>query len=125
MISFNNILLVLAGSGIGGVVRFIITQLVQQKTIGKFPYGTLLVNVLGCILIGMVVSMVAKQGEGAGNSRLLLATGFCGGFTTFSAFALENIELIKMGNYTTAFTYMFLSVVAGLMGTLAGLMILK
>lgn len=125
MISAKHIMLVLLGSGTGGVLRYVIGQLLQQKIAGKLPYGTFMVNILGSILIGILVASIAKQTEASTTIKLLLVTGFCGGFTTFSAFAFENVELIRAGNYATAIAYVLLSVALSIAGTFAGIMMIK
>lgn len=124
MISAKHIMLVLLGSGTGGVLRYVI-GLQLQKIAGKLPYGTFLVNILGSILIGIFVAFIAKQTEASATIKLLLVTGFCGGFTTFSAFAFENVELIRAGNYSTAIAYVLLSVALSIAGTFAGIMMIK
>lgn len=125
MINFKHILVVLVGSGTGGVLRYLVTLSLQDKITGKYPYSTFLVNVLGSVIIGMVIAAIGKQSEESASLKLLLATGFCGGFTTFSAFALENVELIRTGNYSTALTYILCSILAGILGTFAGIMMLR
>jgi CrcB protein len=125
MINARNILLVLVGSAVGGLMRFITSYLIQQKIGARFPTGTFAVNLIGCFLIGMIFSLAAKNAQGSDDLKLLLATGFCGGFTTFSAFAIENMELFKSGNNLTALTYILLSVTLGIIATFAGTLMFK
>jgi CrcB protein len=125
MINARNILLVLVGSAVGGLMRFITSYLIQQKIGARFPTGTFAVNLIGCFLIGMIFSLAAKNAQGSDDLKLLLATGFCGGFTTFSAFAIENMELFKSGNNLTALTYILLSVTLGIFATFAGTLMFK
>jgi CrcB protein len=87
----------------------------------SFPWPTFLVNVLGCFAIGWIYTWAAKQPQFKPEILLLLTTGFCGGFTTFSAFAQENILLMRAGDHSTALIYMVFSVLAGLMATWAGM----
>ena len=125
MISIKNILLVVLGSGIGGASRFVAAEIIKQKISLKFPLGTHLINTTGCLIIGMVLGFYSKQTTESSAVKLLLTTGFCGGFTTFSAFAAENMHLIKSGNQLTAFLYITLSVVLGILATFVGSIIIK
>lgn len=125
MINLKNIFLVLTGSALGGVIRFILSVYLQQKVSSKFPIGTFSVNLIGCFIIGAIFAVIAKSSSGSNDIRLLLSTGFCGGFTTFSAFAIENLDMIKNGNYTTALIYIVLSIVLGITATLIGTLMFK
>ena len=106
-------------------MRFITSYLIQQKIGARFPTGTFAVNLIGCFFIGVIFSLAAKNAQGSDDMKLLLATGFCGGFTTFSAFAIENMELFKSGNNLTALTYILLSVTLGIIATFAGTLMFK
>ncbi len=125
MMDIKNILLVFAGSAVGGTARYAVGLFVQSKNNVNFPLGTAVINVLGCFLIGMVYAIAARNAQSSSEIKLLLATGFCGGFTTFSAFALENLELFKSGQYLTALTYIILSVVLGILAVFLGAYLLK
>lgn len=125
MIDLKHILLVLAGSAVGGAARYAISVYVQTKNNLNFPTGTVIVNVLGCLAIGIVYAITARNAQSSPAIKLLLATGFCGGFTTFSAFAFENLELLKTGQYLTALTYIILSVVLGIMAVFLGAYLFK
>lgn len=125
MISIKNIIFVLLGSALGGASRFIATEIVKQKTSFKFPLGTFLVNLIGCFIMGIVLGYISRSTEDTNNIKLLLITGFCGGFTTFSAFAAENLNLLKTGNQTTAIAYIALSIVLGIFATFLGNFIFK
>jgi CrcB protein len=114
------ILFIGIGSFIGGVGRYLLSQLIQTKALTAFPYGTLAVNILGCFLIGMVYGLVEKSGL-SGEWKLFLATGVLGGFTTFSAFSYESISLMRDGHTGFAFLYIAASVVLGLLATFIGL----
>jgi len=120
MINLKTILLVIVGSAIGGGARFIISEFIKQKFPMKFPIGTFLVNMLGCFIIGVVYAYASKNADNSPQIKLLLATGFCGGFTTFSAFSSENMELLKSGNQLTAMLYILTSVTLGILATVAG-----
>jgi fluoride exporter len=90
----------------------------------QFPYGTLAVNILGCLAIGVIFSL-AEKGQPGLQWRSFLVTGICGGYTTFSAFSVETIELIRSGQPGAAVLYIALSVFLGLLATLAGITIVK
>lgn len=86
------ILFVLAGGAVGAVLRYLITENIPKS---YFPWGTFFINILGCFLIGILYALLEHGVVLTPAVRLFLMTGFCGGFTTFSAFALENINLIQ------------------------------
>lgn len=112
-------LLVGLGSFIGGSGRYLISKMLQQNIVNSFPYGTLTVNVVGCFLIGVVYGWSSKNPLDA-TWQLFLTTGILGGFTTFSAFSMEAINLMKSGNLYGAILYIFLSVLVGLTATAIG-----
>lgn len=120
MINIKTIFLVILGSAVGGATRFITSELIKRKIPMKFPIGTFLVNILGCFLIGVVYAYTSKNADNSPQLKLLLATGFCGGFTTFSAFSAENMDLLKSGNHITAVVYILTSVTLGILATVAG-----
>jgi CrcB protein len=112
------------GSFIGGVLRFLLSQFVQSKFLSAFPYGTLTVNITGCLLIGLVFGLV-DRGNITQEWRMFLATGLLGGFTTFSAFSNETIAMLRDGQFIYAATYVAASVVMGLAATFIGITIIK
>ncbi len=107
------ILLVAAGSALGGVSRFLIGRGIHEAFPMSFPLGTLIINVVGSFLIGIFYSWAVKGGI-TEEMRLLLTAGFCGGFTTFSAFAWENLELLRNGHTAQAIIYSMASVLLGI-----------
>jgi fluoride exporter len=117
----RDILYVAGGSAVGGVFRFLMGRTIKTYFQTSFPWPTFLVNVLGCFAIGWIYAWAAKQPQFKPEILLLLTTGFCGGFTTFSAFAQENILLMRAGDHFTALLYIMFSVMAGLMATWAGM----
>lgn len=125
MINFYNSMLVIVGSAIGGGCRYWISTLIQKQAIGSFPFGTFTVNMAGCFAIGWVAAMAAKNSTDQTSLMLLLATGFCGGFTTFSAFALENVQLIKNGWNLQSAAYIASSVVFGIVLVKMGITLVK
>ena len=125
MINLYNSMLVVVGSAIGGGCRFWISTLIQKQSNGSFPVGTFTVNMIGCFAIGWVAAMSAKNSTDQTSLMLLMATGFCGGFTTFSAFAMENVQLIKSGWNLQSAAYVVLSVVMGIVLVKLGLTLFK
>jgi CrcB protein len=115
----KTVLLVGLGSFIGGISRYLISKLISEQLPSVFPWGTFTVNVVGCFLIGLVFGWGSKNAIEL-NGQLFLATGILGGFTTFSAFSMETLNLMNAGHTTTAITYVALSIVIGFVGTLAG-----
>ena len=117
-------LLVFLGGGLGSALRF----LVAKSFNGYFQHfylGTFLVNVIGCLLIGIILGLSAKNSFLTENHTLLLATGFCGCFTTFSTFALESNILLKESSLLQTSLYMGLSVAIGILAISLGLWICK
>ena len=118
----KNFLLVGMGGGIGSMLRYGISVLTGTRL---FPYATLTVNIIGSFIIGVVFAFSIKE-EGLTDSwKLFLATGICGGFTTFSAFSLENMGLIQSGKYGMAVTYILISIVLGILATFWGYQLIK
>jgi CrcB protein len=118
------LLLIGTGSFIGGVLRYSISQFVQTKFLSAFPFGTLGVNILGCFAIGIVFALSEKTNMSP-ELRLFLATGICGGFTTFSAFSNETYSLMRDGQLFYASAYITSSVLFGLLATFIGYSLLK
>jgi CrcB protein len=116
----NQILLVGLGGAAGSILRYLLQQGINQQ---QFPYGTLIVNVAGCFLIGMLWALSIRGMNG--QWRTLMVAGFCGGFTTFSAFTLEGIMMLKTDRVITFIIYTSLSVVIGMIATYAGFKLLK
>lgn len=108
----REILLVAAGSGVGGALRYLTATLLKSAGCA-FPLGTFAANLCGCLLIGLF-SALALKGIIGSEAKLLLTTGLCGGFTTFSTFTSENLALLRTGDYVTFALYTTLSIVLGL-----------
>ena len=104
--------------GLGGAAGSVLRYSVQRLLNASFPAGTLVVNIGGCFLIGLLWALGNKGLDE--QKRLLLMTGFCGGFTTFSAFTLEGFQMITTGRWAVFFLYTISSVAGGLLATFLG-----
>jgi len=110
---------VFVGSGFGGCMRYLLSNWIGRTA--QFPISTLIINVLACLIAGFLASRLGVYVLGNMDMRLLLITGFCGGFSTFSAFGIETFELIHKGFWYSAFAYLMLSMIAGVLGVLIGM----
>ncbi|MDE3251268.1 MAG: fluoride efflux transporter CrcB [Bacteroidota bacterium] len=117
----KNILLVGMGGMAGSMLRYLVAHFIKHDSL---PYATFAVNIVGSLLIGLVMGLAAREPDFA-NWRLLLATGFCGGFTTFSAFTWENLQLIYHARYGAFLLYTVGSLVLGLAAVTLGYRITK
>lgn len=122
----QHLLIVALGGGLGAAGRHLV-NLAALRTFGPgFPAGTLTVNVVGSLAMGLLVGWLASRPDGVGPGlRLFLATGFLGGFTTFSAFSLDVVALWERGEATTALFYAAVSVVVSIAALFAGLMVMR
>ena len=111
------------GSMVGGICRFGFTLAFRNITVFNFAYGTLMSNILGCLLIGLIAGLSVRPETMSLEMRLLLATGFCGGFTTMSSFVLELGQLIQQKEYLYASGYFSLTLLGAGLAFLAGLLL--
>jgi fluoride exporter len=121
----NNILLVALGGGVGSILRYLCQKWINESYHHNFPLATFLVNVFGCLLIGILYALGEKGNILSPQTRLLLVTGFCGGFTTFSTFAFENMNLLRIGDNFYFLLYAIGSVVAGIVAVYLGSLLIK
>ncbi len=122
---YRSLLLVAIGSCIGGVSRFLCQQFVQKHFPSSIPLGTLSVNIIGCFIIGVIYGLANKNDILSPELRMFIATGFCGGYTTFSSFAYENISLIQEGEFYYTGLYILLSLIIGFAAVYAGILVTK
>ena len=120
----SRILLAVAlGSGVGGVARVVLGNAVQARAAGAFPLGTFVVNVTGSLALGFLMRYTMASPTMSTEMRVMLTTGFCGGYTTFSTFSYETLTLIEAGDYRRASLYAAASVVLAIIATLVGVWI--
>jgi CrcB protein len=117
----NNVLIFI-GAGIGGVLRYWVANIIYYFFGRQFPYGTLVVNVSGCFLMGLLYILTLERFDGIGSQlRALLLIGLLGGYTTFSSFSVETINLFENGNYVSALTNIVFSTVASIAAAWLGM----
>ena len=121
----KNILLVGFGGGIGSITRWLCQKWFGENYPHPFPWGTFVVNLIGCFLIGLIYEASEKSLAISPQMRMLLVTGFCGGFTTFSTFSYENMLFLRSGDLTYFLLYTLGSVILGLIGVFGGVAIMK
>jgi CrcB protein len=107
----KTIILVGLGGAIGSILRYLSGWFASKYFQGSFPISTLIINILGSLLIGVFIGILAKFYPENHPLKFLLIIGFCGGFTTFSSFAVENYNLLQNGNQFTAYIYIIASVI--------------
>ena len=120
----KELLMVCIGSFFGGGARYLVGKVIQSWVAVGFPFGTMVVNVVGCFLIGLL-SGLSLGGQISPNTKLVLVTGFCGGFTTFSTFMNENFLLSRDGALLSAIIYTLISLALGLLAVMVGYQITK
>lgn len=121
----NRYLLVMLGAALGGLARYVIGTTVMQRFGGRFPLGTLVVNVTGCFLIGVLLPLLTERGEPRPNLRLLLVVGVLGGYTTFSSFAWESFQAVDEGERWMGFANVALSVILGYLAVWFGALLAR
>lgn len=110
----KQVLLVACGGALGAVARWAVGGWVLHRTAGDFPYGTLAVNLIGCLLAGILAGTIIRTASVPMDLQLFLMTGVLGGFTTFSAFGVDTVDLLRKHENVEALGYVLLSVVGGI-----------
>ncbi|MEO5776768.1 MAG: fluoride efflux transporter CrcB [Flavobacterium sp.] len=121
----KTILYIAIGGALGSVLRYLTTVLVSKFWSNQFPLATFIANIIGCFLIGLFIGILAKNNLSDSQLKWFLVTGFCGGYTTFSAFGMENFNLFQNNNSILAFGYIALSILLGLFAVWFGLFMSK
>lgn len=114
-----------AGGFLGSISRFLVGRYFQDLFLSAFPYGTFMVNILGCLFLGILYGIFDRTGFISPEWKMFLVVGFCGGFTTFSTFSMDNLSLLRDGDYFYFFLYAGLTVLLGLAATFSGIVIVK
>jgi fluoride exporter len=121
----KTLLLVGTGGFLGSISRFLASRFIQENLPVAFPFGTFLVNISGCFMIGLIYGFSERSSLLTTGWKMFLAVGFCGGFTTFSTFANENLALLRDGDFFHFLLYTGLSVFLGITATFLGVLITR
>ena len=119
------ILLIGLGGGIGSILRYLTAAGINKYFSGAFPLAIFIVNIIGCLIVGFCLGIFEKNQVVNPDLKLLFVTGFCGGYTTFSTFAYENVNLVQNNNSLMAFVYIAASIVIGMFAVWLGLTLAK
>lgn len=114
-----------AGGAIGSISRYLVTVFFSRHIPSVFPYGTFVVNLSGCLFIGILYALAERFSWLSPEWRLFLTTGLCGGYTTFSTFMYENMRLLQQGHYLSFAAYSLASFALGLLGVILGAAMVK
>ncbi|MDZ7900661.1 MAG: fluoride efflux transporter CrcB [Arcicella sp.] len=121
----SQLILVFVGGGLGSITRFVLSKYIQAQFLRNFPFGTLGVNVLASLILGFFIGMMEAKFLTNSNYKSLIAVGFCGGFSTFSTFSNDTLQLIQNNRLLEAFLNILLNVVLCILATFGGLTLVK
>lgn len=116
----KSIILVGLGGALGSILRYVVGVEIKQLVATSFPIATFIINIIGCLIIGLLYGISEKNNLGNSDLNYLLIIGFCGGFTTFSTFANENFNLIQQQNFITPLFYISSSIIIGILAVRLG-----
>jgi len=117
----KEVIYIFIGSGLGGLTRFGLGKWINSLHSTNFPFGTFIVNVLACFVLGFVIGLADSRQIISPQTKMFWVVGFCGGFSTFSTFSNETLTLLQTSNHATNFLYIVLSVIVCLTVTFLGL----
>lgn len=117
----RDVLVVAGGSAVGGALRLLLVSFTGTRITTAFPLGVLLVNVIGSFVFGVALRYGVQSGSMSDTTRLMLTTGLCGGFTTFSAFSMDIVDGLESGRQSMVTTYVLASIILGVLAMLAGM----
>ncbi|MDR2122557.1 MAG: fluoride efflux transporter CrcB [Flavobacteriaceae bacterium] len=112
-----------SGGALGSILRYLAAICISKHYSGGFPLATFLINISGCVFIGLFIGLAERFQFISTDTKLFLVTGLCGGYTTFSAFSSENLQLFQNGNHLTMVSYIFFSVLLGIAGVWLGILL--
>jgi CrcB protein len=125
MVHLPALLLVTIGGGLGAAFRYLLSGAIYRIVGTDFPYGTLLINVIGSLALGWLMEITEYSASFGPGLRLLLGVGVCGGFTTFSTFSYETLRLLSSGNHLAAFLNIAGSILLCFIGVYAGMLLAR
>ena len=121
----KTLLLIGTGGFLGSISRFLASRFMQNNFPSAFPFGTLFVNITGCFLLGFIYGLSERTTGVNPEWKVFLTAGFCGGFTTFSTFANENLAMLKDGDFFHFLLYTGISIFLGIAATFSGIIVMK
>ena len=121
----NQLILIFMGGGLGSLTRFSLSKLIQENINKSFPFGTLGVNILASIILGIFIGMVEIKSLTNPNYKALISIGFCGGFSTFSAFSNDTLQLVQNNRILEALINILLNVILCILATFGGIILAK